>query len=487
MRVLIFLCLLLTSIRVFSGSLEQEIRLHLSLPAEQVVKAGYLTFPKEHPIDHSTYLYVKYALEAFRKEGVSFVLLHLDTPGGEVFAALGISEELKKMDAEYHIPVVAYVDPWALSAGALLAYSCRWIVATKDSSMGAAEPVLISSEGAMEKASEKMVSALRVEFMKAAECYGRNPLLAEAMVDRDVILVQREGTILQLMDSSQILLEGDHPDLVINAKGKLLTLDGRQMEEFHVSNFLVDGKGEEGMIRWIPYSNWKISFFAFLGHPLVSSLLMMGLMVGVYGVFQGQVLGVSSVIGLICLGLLLLSSFSVEVIDWLGLLLLLVGLGLFFVDVWALSGFGLLGALGLFLLFGGIIDLLLPSLEGVDFSWDPSSWGVRLSEWIFRLSLFLTTLFVSLVMILFLGRFLLQRKVFMKRFILEEPPIFEEVATLVAIGERGTTYTALRPFGKVLIHDKLYEAKTEGLLMAQGTPIEVVGQEPGRLIVKEIQ
>ena len=46
-------------------------------------KGGYLALSKEQAISNTTYLYIKYGLEEFRKEGVSFVLLDLDTPGGE--------------------------------------------------------------------------------------------------------------------------------------------------------------------------------------------------------------------------------------------------------------------------------------------------------------------------------------------------------------------------------------------------------------------
>ena len=60
--------------------------------------AGYLSLSKDHSIDNTTYLYVKYALEDFRKQKVSFVLLDLDSPGGEVFSALRIVEELRKME-----------------------------------------------------------------------------------------------------------------------------------------------------------------------------------------------------------------------------------------------------------------------------------------------------------------------------------------------------------------------------------------------------
>jgi membrane-bound ClpP family serine protease len=108
-------------------------------------KIGYLHLEKDHAIDSSTVLYVKFALDHFKKEGVKFVVLDLDTPGGEVFAAIKICEMLKNLDLQDKIPVIAYIDNWAISAGAMIAYSCRYIGITSSASMGAAEPILIDA------------------------------------------------------------------------------------------------------------------------------------------------------------------------------------------------------------------------------------------------------------------------------------------------------------------------------------------------------
>ncbi len=42
-------------------------------------------------------------------------------------------------------------------AGAMLAYSCRYIATSKDGSMGAAEPVIMGEGGQMQSASEKII------------------------------------------------------------------------------------------------------------------------------------------------------------------------------------------------------------------------------------------------------------------------------------------------------------------------------------------
>lgn len=476
-------CFLLLSFSAFA----QVEKLPIEMRAPSI--GGYISLSKEEPISNSTYLYIRYALEDFRKKQVSFVLLDLDTPGGEVFAALRIVEELRKMDEQYGIPVIALVDNWAISAGALLAYSCRYIGATELSSMGAAEPVTISSDGKMETASEKMISALRVEFAKTAEFYGRNPLLAEAMVDKDVILVFREGSIVKLLTDTQIL----ETDKVINAKGKLLTLNGVSMKEFGVTNFFLDSKpstslvGKELLERsdllshsvsWVSYTNWKVDFFAFLSHPFISSLLILGLMAGVYGAIQSQGMGFSSILALSCLSLILLSTFSVQMIGWLELLFLFLGLGFLIVD-FACFGFGFLGGFGILLAIFGLFTLLLPSLDGSKFSF---SHEILFEEGVYRLTLFLSSVILACLTCLLMSRLIFHRSIFMKRLILKDVHFIREPEKKPAKGSIGTSYSAFRPFGKVEISGMLYEAESDGPFIESGKLVEVVSIK-GRIVV----
>lgn len=490
--ILIFCCCL----TLFGGEVKipLEEKLSSSIVLGENPIAGYLSLSKDQPIDNTTYLYVKYALEEFRKQKVSFVLLDLDSPGGEVFSALRIVEELRKMDEEHKIAIVALVDDWALSAGALLAYSCRFIGATSLASMGAAEPVMVSSDGAMQTASEKMVSALRVEFAKTAELYGRNPLIAEAMVDKDKVLVLRKGEIISLLEDSQILPD----DQLITTKGKLLTLNAKELMNLSVADFMVPAagilSGQDSLkkeaffdrsITWISYSNWKIAFFSFLSHPFVSSLLMLGLMIGLYGEVQNPGWGFSAMLGLFCLFFIILSTFSTQLVGSLEIIILTLGLLLLLVDL-VFMGFGFLGGVGLLLFFGGLIGLLLPSRNGEGFSLDPTNWGIVLSEWMYRLSLFLAIVFVGLIFCLVFSRFFWKKSVFAKKIVLKEvvEKKIEQIQRPIK-GSEGEAFSSLRPFGKVLVKGALYEAETEGELIEQSSKIVVLDSSKRTLLVKE--
>ncbi len=478
---------------------------------------GYLHLGKEEPIQESTYLYVKFALEAFRAQGASFVLLDIDSPGGGVFAALKISQELKKLDSQFHIPVVAFIDNWALSAGALIAYSCRFIGITTDASMGAAEPVIASSDGKMETASEKINSALRAEFSNTARFFGRDPLIAEAMVDKDILLVKRKGKVIRLESEKDLILSGKNPDQIITRKGKLLTLDSKEMIDLGVADFAVayqtlspitEKEKEEG--RWsfskhllssqpffhgitnpvlIDYQNSKIGFFSFLAHPLVSSLLMMGLIIGIYAEVSHPGFGFFGITALVCLSLILLSSFAIHTIAWLECIALIIGVVLLVIELFLLPGFGWTGFTGILFVLGALSAMILPHASGVSYSF--GEWTLSTIELVDRLGYFIGSILLSILIMYLLTRWVLKKSPFASHLVLKGEMNQDEgfVAgpskeLLPAPLSEGIAYCPLRPSGKVVIHGRLMDAQAQSGFIEKGSPIIVAYLEGGKIFVR---
>ena len=161
--------------------LGEQLRAHIHYNHEGKNTIGHIVIgDKSTPIGQSTWLYVKSCLDYYKKNRPAFIILELNTPGGEVFAAMQISDALKNFDIQEGIPVVAYINNWAISAGAMLAYSCRFIAVVKDASMGAAEPITEGATGQVEAASEKVNSAIRTDFANRAGFFDRNPLIGRS-------------------------------------------------------------------------------------------------------------------------------------------------------------------------------------------------------------------------------------------------------------------------------------------------------------------
>lgn len=465
---------------------EQSLAKHLRYKSEGENRIGYLDIPRDRPIDQSTYLYVKFALEEYIKQGVVCVCLHLNTPGGEVFPSIKIAELLQNLDTVHHIPVVAVIDNWALSAGALLAYSCRYIAVTPTAMMGAAEPVTAGPEGKMESAPEKIVSALRAEFATLAKFYGRNPLIATAMVDKDVILVKKGNEIVQLKEESDAKSFRKGSYEWVTTQGKLLTLDAEQLIDLKVADFKVESSSlltypffsKIPNASLISYSDWKIDFFAFLTNPLIASLLMMGLAIGVYMEMSHPGFGVPGIIALTCLALILISNFATHVIHWLEILFVIIGVLLFLVEVFAFPGFGLMGAIGTVLILFGLIAMMLPNLNSLPWDWNWGAWDVHASEFFERLAYIGGALILSLLFMVLFSRYVSPRLMKKSEIILEgdqEGSVAgPEASTLPPVGSEGVAFTSLRPGGKVLIKDQFHDASAYLGFIDKGEKVVVV-------------
>jgi membrane-bound serine protease (ClpP class) len=136
-------------------------------------------------IDEGAYILVQRALrEAKDAAAIIFVV---DTFGGRVDFAMDIADAILDSPAR----TIAYVDgKGAISAGALISYSCQDIVMAPGTVIGASAPVVMdpSSPQGTQATGEKTVSVVRAEFRSLANENGHNSDIAEAMVDRDIEL-----------------------------------------------------------------------------------------------------------------------------------------------------------------------------------------------------------------------------------------------------------------------------------------------------------
>ena len=474
-------------------------------------------------ITQSTWLYVNAALSYYKKAKPTCIVLELNTPGGEVFSAQKISDALKDFDTQMGIPVIAYINNWAISAGALLAYSCRFIVVAKDASMGAAEPVLLSTgaEG-MKEAPEKINSALRADFANRARFFDRNPYIAEAMVDKDIILVERQGQIIKLSSEDDIIKNGPDPDIIISPEGKLLTLTAEELIKYSVADQLLlplqtepiteaeDGKGvyslaKSQLIEIKPLASlmpcdihtfemdWQTRFLAFLSTPAISSILFLAMMVGFYIEISSSTFGVAGVIATTSLFFILLSSYALEAIYWLEPLLLFFGIGLLMLEIFVFPTLGLLGFLGTLFMIIGLVAMMLPGLESVHFS--GSSVNAAGDYVLSRLSWLSVSFLVGCVIIVALSRYMMPRIRLMQRIVLQDTPLLatgehdmkmhEPVAAeKPKIGDIAIVAAPLRPAGKIMINDVEIDALSVGGYIEKGQKVKILQIEGAKIIVE---
>ncbi len=478
---------------------------------------GYLKIDdKKTSINQGTWLYITKAIEVFKEKRPIFVILELDTPGGEVYAAQKISDALKELDTQEGIPVISFINNWAISAGAMIAYSTRFITIAKDAAMGAAEPIQqVATSQETQVASEKVNSAIRADFANRAAFFGRNPSLAEAMVDKDIILVKRDGEIVKLTNEDQIRSS----DQVITQKGKLLTLSAQEMMNLGVADILLDPqkltpitKKEQEKNRW-PFSKTLLStypffakfkeaevigyevdartrFFQFLMTPMVSSLLFLGLMIGFYMELSTPGFGFAGSVGTICLILIVLSSFALEIGSWLELLLMAIGLALFLIDLFVIPSFGLLGSVGVIAFIAGLVGLMVPGLEDVDYSFDTGALNEVGMEVLRRLAWLGGALIVGLISIALLAKYVMPSFKPFRRLVSDGEQsgysAGESSDTMPTVGKEGVVIAPLRPAGRVLIEGRNIDAMSVGSFIEKGEKVRVARIEGSRLFVRKI-
>ena len=160
--------------------------------AEDASKAGaaasaaggfVLVCPIDREIDDGLAVMVKRVIER-DSQGAAAVVLVIDTFGGRVDSAIDITESVGRAGC----PTIAFIKGrGAISAGALISYSCKKIVMAPGTNIGASTPYMPTADVAAQ-VSEKSLSFLRARYRTLGELNGHNTLLGEAMVDPSIEL-----------------------------------------------------------------------------------------------------------------------------------------------------------------------------------------------------------------------------------------------------------------------------------------------------------
>jgi membrane-bound serine protease (ClpP class) len=396
--------------------------------------------------------YVARSLREAESAGAVAAYLDIDTPGGRIDAAERISDDVRGA----RIPIYAFVNPRAYSAGALIAMSTHGIYMRPGAVIGAATPV----DGQGGKAPEKMVSAMRAEFRAVAEERGLDPRLAEAMVDEDIEI----------------------PGVV--AKGQLLTLStGEALKLGFAKGQVAD---EDALLAAIGHpnaqvvatsTNWAEGIVRFLTNPLVSPLLLsLGILGLVFEIKTGA-FGLGGLLSLVSLGLFFGSSLILGLAGWEEVLLLGLGLIALGVEVFVIPGFGVAGVLGLLAI---VASMVLALMGGY-----PTTGDVAQALAVLGASLFITAavIYAWLRHLPNSGRFsgLLLSGAGHRDAGFTTAPSRPEL-----VGREGTALTDLRPSGTARIGEERIDVVTEGEYVAQGSRVQVVRSEGYRHVVKPV-
>jgi membrane-bound serine protease (ClpP class) len=396
--------------------------------------------------------YIARSLREAEAQGAVAAILDMDTPGGRIDAAERIADAVRGS----RIPVYAYVNPRAYSAGALIAIASNGIYMRPGAVIGAATPV----DGQGVKASEKMVSAMRAEFRSLAEQRGLDPKLAEAMVDENVEIpgVVKKGQLLTLSTKEAVRLGF--------AKGQVA-------DESELLKAI--GHPQAQIITTEP--NWAEGVVGFLTNPLVAPLLLsLGILGLVFEIKTGA-FGIGGILSLVSLGMFFGSSLLLGLAGWEEVLLLGLGAIALAVEIFILPGFGVAGVLGVL----AIVTSMVLAMIGHH----PSSGDVAQALAVLGESLLITfaVIYAWLRHLPNSGRFrglLLQGAVHKSQGFVSAPNRVD------LVGRDGVAVTDLRPSGTARVGEERLDVVTEGEYVPQGSRVQVVQSDGYRHVVRAV-
>ncbi|MDD3875808.1 MAG: NfeD family protein [Bacteroidales bacterium] len=407
------------------------------------------------PVLHRTQKAFKEAEEL----NADFILLHLNTYGGLVDAADSIRTKI----INSKIPVYVFIDNNAASAGALISIACDKIFMRRGATIGAA--TVVNQTG--EVVPDKYQSYMRAMMRSTAEVKGRNPDIAEAMVDPSIHI---EGVI----DS-----------------GKVLTFTTTEA----MSNGFCDGQAEniDEVISLLGVKSYEIveqkltatdKIIHFLINPMVSGLLIMLIIGGIY--FELQTPGIGFPLAAsVTAAILYFAPLYIEgLAEHWEVLIFIVGLVLVAIEVFALPGFGVAGISGIILI---ILSLALSMVGNVGFNFE----GIPSEKIAIPFFIVIIASFASLVSSFYIGKKLFTTTRFGK---LALDTVQDTNAGFTSgddklkhfLGKEGVAVTMLRPAGTIEIENEHYDAVAQVSFIEKGEKVVVVKYEHMQLVVKKI-
>lgn len=442
--------------------------------------------PLRTQIDKGLMAVFRRAFKEAERTNPDAIIIDMDTPGGELFITKEIIAWLRNM-RQKNITVYSYVNPDAISAGAIISFGCNEVFMSPGGSIGSATPVMMGPDGPVVPEGdykEKIFSFTRTMMRTLAQENGHNPDIAEAMVDKekevkigDEVICEK-GTLLNLSseEAIRIIPPMKKPLLasaIVNDINEILELRGL--------------KGAE-LVRFEESSADKAARFLVTIGPL---LLMIGLAC-LYLEAKAPGFGVFGFSGLGLLALFFFGHYIAGLAGYEEIALVVIGVVLVALEIFVIPGFGVAGISGISCIFIGIALAVVPQiptenpLPGIDlFSWDD----------------YMTTIFIHICTMIG-GTFFL---IWILSKILPKTPFYSSLVLQTAlnsdvstpqkekseydkkelIGKKGSSLTVLRPCGTAEIEGHRLDVVSSGEMITKGDAIKVITVEGNRIVVEK--
>lgn len=396
--------------------------------------------------------------DAAEKEGAGLVILHMDTYGGRVDCA----DTIRSRILDSKIPTAVFIDRNAGSAGALISIACDSIYMAPGGSIGAAT-VVDGHTG--EAAPDKYQSYWRAVMRATAEVNGRNPKIAEKMVDQSLEIpgLSPKGQVITFTNGDAIsngYCEGTKSSIADVAKGfgmqdaQLIYYEGTAID--HVIDFL--------------------------NHSAVSAILLVLLFGGIFLELKTTGMGKGGIIATLAAFLFFVSHYVSGLAESWEVAVFILGVILIALEIAVIPGFGLAGVLGVVF---AILGVTAATLENHGISLE----HVTLPEILRALATVLVLLCTAILVVIWAAKYIVSSKAAHPLVDLSTQDKAEGYTALKAewldlVGLEADAMTDLRPVGHIAINGRQYDAEANEGYILKGEKVIVERVRSVSLIVK---
>jgi len=378
-----------------------------------------------------TAAHVVQAIDRADATGAPLLIIRMNTPGGLDTSMREIVDRMLNC----RTPVAVWVGPSgarAASAGFVIAISADIAAMAPGTNLGAAHPV--AGLGQMDETMSKKVTSDAAAYIRGkAERRGRNVEMAEKAVVESKSFTEKEALDLKLID----LVAKDVPDLIRQ-------LDGREVKRFDGTTVVLHLAGQKTVdVRM----DWRQAILSTIARPEILFLLLLGALAGLGAEISHPGIIFPGILGAVCLILFLFASQIIPV-NWAGVLLVVLAIGLLAAEV-KVHSYGLLTV-------GGLVAMILGAMMLVN---SPLP-EMRVDPW------------KLLPVIVFFAAFVIA----LVRLVVQAQRRRAQTGAEGLVGKPGEAETDLDPEGWVLVQGERWRARSEEPLR-RGERVEVVSME----------
>lgn len=391
--------------------------------------------------------------------GADVMIIDMDTYGGAVDMADSIRTKILRSE----IPVYVLINNNAASAGALISLACDKIYMMPGSTIGAATVVDQSGQAVPDKYQSYMRSKMRA----TAEENGRDPDIAEAMVDPDKVVenISEKGKVLTFT-TEEAILHGFADGEALNIK--------EVIEKEALKNVVIEEYHPETVDNII---GWLIS-------PAISGLLIMIMIGGIYFELQSPGIGFPIVASLAAAILYFAPYYLEGMVENWELIVFIVGIILLFIEAFVTPGFGVLGGLGVTCL---VFGLALAMIDNDGLNFEVVGLGSTLQA--FTLVIVSTALSFSIIIFMLKPSFF-EKGPLAKIVVTEKQGAYKDTEMIkevtVPLQSEAIAHTDLRPAGKIKFNNVVYDAVALTGYIEKGKKVIVTDHQAAQNVVREV-